>query len=180
MIGNTIWWPLSTTRPARSTRALWSRRRHGIELSRALAEVIDRHGLFCELSTDRGSHYFHMPKAGEAVSKTVQTQVGRALAQLGVRHIAASSPARGRSERAFRTLQDRAEGAGPGRDHDDRGGQSLARRDLLAGPQCRLRGGPGRGLQRFRRRPHRPRARHPVHPGGCAGWATTTPSNGAA
>jgi len=75
---------------------------------RALAEVIDRHGLFCELYTDRGSHYFHTPKAGEAVSKTVQTQVGRALAQLGIRHIAAYSPeARGRSERAFRTLQDR-------------------------------------------------------------------------
>jgi len=75
---------------------------------RALAEVIDRHGLFCELYTDRGSHYFHTPKAGEPVSKTVVTQVGRALAQLGIRHIAASSPeARGRSERAFRTLQDR-------------------------------------------------------------------------
>jgi hypothetical protein len=75
---------------------------------RALAEVIDRHGLFCELYTDRGSHYFDTPKAGEAVSKSVQTQVGRALAQLGIRHIAAYSPeARGRSERAFRTLQDR-------------------------------------------------------------------------
>ena len=75
---------------------------------RALAEVIEKHGLFCELYTDRGSHYFHTPKAGEAVSKSVQTQVGRALAQLGIRHIAAYSPeARGRSERAFRTLQDR-------------------------------------------------------------------------
>jgi hypothetical protein len=42
------------------------------------------------------------------VSKSVQTQIGRALAQLGIRHIAAYSPeARGRSERAFRTLQDR-------------------------------------------------------------------------
>jgi transposase len=75
---------------------------------RGLAEAIARHGLFCELYTDRGSHYFHTPKAGEAVSKTVRTQVGRALAQLGIRHIAAYSPeARGRSERAFRTLQDR-------------------------------------------------------------------------
>jgi hypothetical protein len=65
---------------------------------RALAEVIDRHGLFCEFYTDRGSHYFHTPKAGP-VSKSVQTQVGRALAQLGIRHIAAYSPeARGRSE----------------------------------------------------------------------------------
>jgi hypothetical protein len=75
---------------------------------RGIAEVIARHGLFCELYTDRGSHYFHTPKAGEPVSKTVRTQVGRALAQLGIRHIAAYSPeARGRSERAFRTLQDR-------------------------------------------------------------------------
>jgi len=75
---------------------------------RGLAEVIARHGLFCELYTDRGSHYFHTPKAGEPVSKRVRTQVGRALTQLGVRHIAAYSPeARGRSERAFRTLQDR-------------------------------------------------------------------------
>ena len=75
---------------------------------RGLAEVIERHGLFCELYTDRGSHYFHTPKAGEAVSKKLLTQVGRALAQLGIRHIAAYSPeARGRSERAFRTLQDR-------------------------------------------------------------------------
>jgi transposase len=75
---------------------------------RGIAEVIAKHGLFCELYTDRGSHYFHTPKAGEAVSKRVRTQVGRALAQLGIRHIAAYSPqARGRSERAFRTLQDR-------------------------------------------------------------------------
>ena len=75
---------------------------------RGLAETIERQGLFCELYTDRGSHYFHRPKAGEAVSRRQPTQVGRALAQLGIGHIAAYSPeARGRSERAFRTLQDR-------------------------------------------------------------------------
>ena len=73
-----------------------------------LREVLERHGLFCALYTDRGSHYFHTPKAGEAVSRTRLTQVGRALEQLGIEHIAAYSPeARGRSERAFRTLQDR-------------------------------------------------------------------------
>jgi len=73
-----------------------------------LREVIGRHGLFCSLYTDRGSHYFFTPKAGEKVSKTQLTQVGRALAHLGIEHIAAYSPeARGRSERAFRTLQDR-------------------------------------------------------------------------
>ena len=75
---------------------------------RGLGEVIERHGLFCALYTDRGSHYFRTPEAGGKVSKTLLTQVGRALAQLGIEHIAAYSPeARGRSERAFRTLQDR-------------------------------------------------------------------------
>jgi transposase len=75
---------------------------------RGLREVVERHGLFCALYTDRGSHYFFTPKAGEKVSKTQLTQVGRALAHLGIEHIAAYSPeARGRSERAFRTLQDR-------------------------------------------------------------------------
>jgi hypothetical protein len=66
------------------------------------------HGLFCALYTDRGSHYFGPPQAGGKVSKTQLTQVGRALKQLGIEHIAAYSPeARGRSERLFRTLQDR-------------------------------------------------------------------------
>lgn len=73
-----------------------------------LAETIAAHGLFCSLYTDRGSHYFHTPEAGGAVAKGVRTQVGRALEQLGIEHIAAYSPqARGRSERMFRTLQDR-------------------------------------------------------------------------
>ena len=75
---------------------------------RALREVIDEHGLFCAFYTDRGSHYFYTPKAGEKVSKTQQTQVGRALSHLGIEHIAAYSPqARGRSERMFGTLQGR-------------------------------------------------------------------------
>lgn len=75
---------------------------------RGIGEVIERYGLFCALYTDRGGHYFHTPKAGEPVSRELPTQVGRALAQLGIEHIAAYSPeARGRSERAFRTLQDR-------------------------------------------------------------------------
>jgi transposase len=74
----------------------------------ALREVIGEHGLFCSLYTDRGSHYFHTPKAGEKVSKTQQTQVGRALSHLGIEHIAAYSPqARGRCERMFGTLQGR-------------------------------------------------------------------------
>ncbi len=73
-----------------------------------LRETIATHGLPCSLYTDRGSHYFLTPKAGEPVDKSRLTQVGRALGQLGIEHIPAYSPeARGRCERAFRTLQDR-------------------------------------------------------------------------
>lgn len=75
---------------------------------RGLAETIGQKGLFCALYTDRGGHYFHTPEAGGKVSRDKLTQVGRALAELGIEHIAAYSPqARGRSERVFRTLQDR-------------------------------------------------------------------------
>src|SRR3981189_3281804 len=75
---------------------------------RALGGGLGERGLFCALDTDRGSHYFYTPKAGEKVSKTQQTQVGRALSHLGIEHIAAYSPqARGRSERMFGTLQGR-------------------------------------------------------------------------
>ena len=75
---------------------------------RALGEVIGGRGLFCSFYTDRGSHYWHTPKAGGKVDKDNPTQVGRALAQLGIEPIAAYSPeARGRSERMFGTLQQR-------------------------------------------------------------------------
>jgi transposase InsO family protein len=75
---------------------------------KALLEVFSAKGLPASLYTDRGSHYFVTPKAGEAVDKERLTQVGRALARLGVEHIPAYSPqARGRSERLFSTLQDR-------------------------------------------------------------------------
>jgi transposase len=75
---------------------------------RGIQETIDKHGLFCSLYTDRGSHYFFTPEAGGKVDKSRPTQVNRALKQLGIEHIAAYSPeARGRSERMFGTLQDR-------------------------------------------------------------------------
>ncbi len=73
-----------------------------------LAETICAKGLFCALYTDRGSHYWHTPKAGGPVDKEKPTQVGRALAQLGIQHIPSYSPeARGRIERLFATLQGR-------------------------------------------------------------------------
>ncbi len=75
---------------------------------RALGEVMGGRGLFCSFYTDRGSHYWHTPKAGGKVDKDNPTQVGRALDQLGIAPIAGYSPeARGRSERMFGTLQKR-------------------------------------------------------------------------
>ena len=73
-----------------------------------LGQTIVRCGLFATLYSDRGSHYFTMPEAGGKVDKVNLTEVGRALSQLCIDHIAAYSPeARGRSERAFQTHQGR-------------------------------------------------------------------------
>jgi transposase len=71
-------------------------------------EVIERKGVFCSLYSDRGSHFFYTPKAGEAVDKSRLTQFGRALKELGIQMIAAYSPqARGRMERSYGTWQGR-------------------------------------------------------------------------
>jgi len=71
-------------------------------------EVIDKHGVFASLYTDRGSHYWNTPEAGGRVDKGNLTQFGRSMRQVGIEMIPAYSPeARGRSERAFRTHQDR-------------------------------------------------------------------------
>lgn len=75
---------------------------------RGVQDVIVQKGLFSSLYTDRGSHYWLTPEEGGKVSKTQLTQFGRAMKQLGIQMIAAYSPqARGRSERAFKTHQDR-------------------------------------------------------------------------
>ena len=75
---------------------------------RGIHETIERYGLFCSFYTDRGSHYWYTPEAGGKVDKRNLTQVGRALKQLDVQHIASYCPqGRGRSERMFGTLQGR-------------------------------------------------------------------------
>jgi transposase len=75
---------------------------------RGVQDVIEVRGLFSSLYTDRGSHYWHTPEAGGKVDKNNLTQFGRAMRQLGIEMIPAYSPeARGRSERMFRTHQDR-------------------------------------------------------------------------
>jgi transposase len=73
-----------------------------------IREVIETEGVFCALYSDRGSHFFHTPKAGEPVDKSRVTQFGRALKELGVQMIPAYSPqARGRMERTYGTWQGR-------------------------------------------------------------------------
>jgi hypothetical protein len=73
-----------------------------------LRTVIEQQGLFCSLYSDRASHFFLTPKAGEAVNHDRLTQVGRAVKELGMQLIPAYSPqARGRSERGFGTWQGR-------------------------------------------------------------------------
>src|SRR5262245_15667397 len=83
-----------------------SESRHAVMTS--LATVLRAEGIPMALYTDRAHWAFHTPKARGAVDKSRLTQVGRALARLGVEHIPAYSPqARGRSERLNRTFQDR-------------------------------------------------------------------------
>lgn len=73
-----------------------------------LKNTVEKHGIFCSLYTDRASHFFLTKKAGETVAKDHLTQVGRALAELGIKQIPSYSPqARGRSERLNETLQGR-------------------------------------------------------------------------
>lgn len=76
-----------------------------LRLTKASAKSLVMFGSFY---SDRGSHYWNTPEAGGKVDKVNLTQFGRAMKQLGIEMIAAYSPeARGRSERAFRTHQER-------------------------------------------------------------------------
>jgi hypothetical protein len=74
----------------------------------ALREVVEQKGTFCALYSDRASHFFQTPKAGDLVDRQRLTQIGRALSDLKIEMIPAYSPqARGRSERNFGTWQGR-------------------------------------------------------------------------
>jgi hypothetical protein len=74
----------------------------------ALSHILRVYGRFCELYTDRGSHFCRTSTAGGGPDEEQSGQVARALKTLGIRHILARSPeARGRGERAFGTIQDR-------------------------------------------------------------------------
>jgi transposase len=73
----------------------------------ALEGVLRRYGRFCELYTDRATHYCPAGQPEDSAGEA-NGQVSPALRALGIRLIQARSPqARGRSERAFGTLQGR-------------------------------------------------------------------------
>jgi hypothetical protein len=70
--------------------------------------VLRQYGRFCEFYTDRGSHFCRTTKSEDGPDEVQLGQVPRVLKALGIRHILARSPeARGRSERAFETIQGR-------------------------------------------------------------------------
>jgi hypothetical protein len=74
----------------------------------ALRSVVEKEGWFSSIYSDRASHFFRTPKAGQPVDTREVTEVGRAMRELGIRMIPAYSPqARGRSERNFGTWQGR-------------------------------------------------------------------------
>src|SRR2546427_58362 len=93
-------------------RLLYAHLREGGEsvaaILTALRAVLEHDGVPMALYTDRAHWAVHTPTSGSAPDRQHPTQVGRALARLGIEHILGYSPqARGRSERANRTLQDR-------------------------------------------------------------------------
>ena len=90
----------------------------------ALSGVLRDHGRLCALYTDRASHFRRTAQAGAGPAEEQNGQVSEVLRSLGIRHIRARSPqARGRSERAFRTIQGRLPQAlRPGRHHHLPGG----------------------------------------------------------
>src|SRR5438477_1555292 len=74
----------------------------------AFRSVVEKKGWFSSVYSDRASHFFRTPKAGQPVDTRQVTEVGRAMRDLGIRMIPAYSPqARGRSERSFGTWQGR-------------------------------------------------------------------------
>ena len=74
----------------------------------SLLAVLTQYGRFAELYTDRGSRSAAPAARGAPPDADQHGQVSRALATLGIRQIFARSPeARGRSERAFGTIQGR-------------------------------------------------------------------------
>jgi hypothetical protein len=106
-----------------------------------LREVVEQRGIFCSLYSDRASHFWLTPKAGEPVDRQRLTQVGRALRELGIAMIPAYSP-QARAQRAeFWDLAAAvAAGVAAARDHHAGRGQSLPAGKLRRGVQSPICG----------------------------------------
>lgn len=77
-----------------------------------IKKVVEKHGLFSALYVDRASHFETTRHSGVHYNikqfEHKDTQIQRALSELGITLITAGSPqAKGRVERSFRTHQDR-------------------------------------------------------------------------
>jgi len=80
------------------------------ENMRLLWTWLERHGRPLAVYTNKDSMFHNAPKRvdGADLKQMEPTQIGRALAELGIAGIRAHSPqAKGRVERSFRTAQDR-------------------------------------------------------------------------
>jgi hypothetical protein len=78
------------------------------EVLTVIKQVVDKLGTFVALYTDRASHFAYTPVANGPYDPNVKTQVEQVLDELGIELIRAYSPqARGRGERAWRTMQGR-------------------------------------------------------------------------
>ncbi len=95
-------------------------------------EVIERQGLFCALYSDRGSHFFYTPKAGEPVDKSRPTQLGTGTEGTGYSHDRGLFAPGARAQRTqFRNLaRTLAARTGAGCGEDFRGGQPVSARTL--------------------------------------------------
>lgn len=92
-----------------ATGRLWGRFASGDTVHANLAVIqgwVKRHGRPLDFYVDRHTHFSIADEEG--VQRSDTTQIGRALEELEIGMISARSPqAKGRIERAFRTLQDR-------------------------------------------------------------------------
>ena len=116
-----------------------------------VAEVIDGHGLFNSLYTDRGSYYWHTPKAGRQGGSGQPHPVRAGDGGAGDRDDSGLFPG---SAWALRTRLPHSPGAPTERtgrrgDHRRRPGQSVPEAALRPGLQPRVRGPGGRNRSAF-------------------------------
>ncbi len=79
-----------------------------LEVMEVVKNVVAQYGTFVSFYTDRASHFAHTPQAGGPIDPKAKTQLEVVLDELGIELIRAYSPqARGRGERAWRTMQGR-------------------------------------------------------------------------